>query len=646
MKGIFRAQWLKTALAFMLAACLLPGPEALAADRYPEKEHLPVDFADMACTGFDDTVLQEALSSLRQICASPAIRTNNAKTRLRLQSLYDQILQEVNLLMTQSALINIRYDANGAEEEAARESAALSEQVTRISDDCYLALQLLIDTPYQNIVERDAGESGIDFLRSYQKSPLRSALLQKEDLLVQSYDQAMTRPVKVTVDGRQWTEEALLQDSALSSDDYWKISALLEKERNRAAGEIYLQLLQVRTELAALSGCSSYTDYAYAAVYDRDYTTEDIQSVRQAAKDFWVDLELLTMEALSARELRILDMRSRAVGDEILDAIEPYMGRIDPELAKTFAFMREHHLYDIAPGENKLPVGYTIGLPAYGTAFIFDSPYGDHQDYNTAIHEFGHFNETFHSTEHDLWSDFRIDVGEIHSQGLEVLFTAYADELFGDGGRAFYWNTISNMVSSVLEGCMYDEFETAAYQNPDMTLDELNSLFKEISESYGYVYDDGEEAYFWVEISHLFQSPLYYISYATSALSALDLWLLSLEDWDRAVETYMDLTVLGMSRPYREAVETVGLDDIFQEETMQSLAEGVQARLSAEPAETGGAPDGGTLPPPPHALTPGSALLGGCVAAAVAVIVPLMNRRKQSAAENAGRIKNSRGPEV
>lgn len=631
MREKFPGFWLRAALSAVLAVCLLPAPEALAAGRYPEKEHLPVDFSDMAYTGFDDTALQEALSSLREICASPAIRVRSAETRLQLQALYGRILDEVDLLMTQSALIGIRYDASGAEEEAARESAALSDKITQVSDDCYLTLRLLVDTPYEDIVARDAGEDGVEFLRSYQKSPHRAELLRQEEELVQAYDRAMTEPAEVTVDGRRWTEETLSRDAELSGSDYREISALLERERNRAAGEIYLQLLRVRTELAELSGYSSYADYAYETVYARDYTTEDIRTVCQAAKEDWVDLELLTMEALSSRELRALDVRCRAAGDEIMDAIQPYMGRIDPELAETFAFMREYHLYDTAPGEDKLPVGYTIGLPAYGTAFIFDSPYGDHQDYNTAIHEFGHFNETFHSTEHDLWSDFHIDVGEIHSQGLEVLFTSYADELFGEGGRAFYWSTISNMVSSVLEGCMYDEFETAAYRNPNMTLDELNSLFREISEDYGYVYGEGEEALFWVEISHLFQSPMYYISYATSALSALDLWLLSLEDWDQSVETYMDLTVLGLSAPYREAIEAVGLGDIFQEGIMRSLAEGIRLRLWEEPAGPGGSSKTEPLPPPPRALSPGSAAVGLCAAAAIAVIVPVLERKRQPA---------------
>lgn len=611
----------------LLLCCLLEAPFAQAAGRYPEKEHLPVDFADMAYTGYDGAALRSALSALEEIAKSPAAQREDAGTRAELESLYGQILSEVDRLSTQSALIGIRYDANGADQEAADESAALAELSVQLFDECYRTLGLLADTPYRDLLERDAEPDVVEELQRYQALTEReAALCREEERLVQAYDQAMAQPVQVTVDGQVWTEEALARDQELDDESYWEISALLERERNRTAGEIFLELVRVRTEIAGENGYDSYADYAYRENYDRDYTTEDIQAVRQAAKRYWVPLEMRLADAFSQRDLRALDVRTRTGGDGILDAVQPYLDRIDPELAETFAFMRRYHLYDIAPSDSKLPVGYTVGLPAYGTAFIFDSPYGDYQDYNTVIHEFGHFNEAFHSTEHDLWSSFHIDVGEIHSQGLEVLFTAYAGEMFGpEGGRAFYWSTISNMVSSVLDGCMYDEFQEAVYDDPDLTLEEVNRLFKDISEEYGYFYEeDEEESCFWVEVSHNFQSPMYYISYATSALSALDLWLVSLEDRDRAVDIYLDLAAMGMRRPYRETVETVGLRDIFREGTMRLLAEGIQDRLAEERS-----PGGWALPAVLLAAGGGAVIL----TAAGALLVRRRRRRAAAALE-------------
>lgn len=613
------------ASALVLALCCL-GPFARAAGPRPEKEHLPVDFADMACTGYDGAALRSLLAELEALAASPAVQREDAGTRAAVESLYEQILSEVDRLSTQTALTGIRYDANGADQAAADQAAALAELSVELFDRCYQALALLADTPYRDIWERDAGPDITEELRSYRPLTDReAALYREEERLVQAYDQAMAQPAQTVWEGQVWTEETLARDRELDDESYWEISALLERARNRTAGEIFLRLARVRTEIAEEHGYDSYADYAYRESYGRDFTTEEIEPLRRAAKEYWVPLEAALMDAVPERELRALDVRTRASGDAILDAVEPYMGRIDPELGETFAFMRRYHLYDIAPSESKLPLGYTVSLPAYGTAFIFDSPYGDYQDYATLIHEFGHFNEAFHSAENDLWSSFHIDVGEIHSQGLEVLFTAYAGEMLGpEGGRAFYWSTISNMVTSVLEGCMYDEFQEAVYDDPDLTLEEVNRLFKEISEEYGYVYgEDEEESFFWVDISHNFQSPMYYISYATSALSALDLWLMSLEDRDRAVDIYLDLADMGMRRPYRETVEAVGLRDVFRERTMRQLAEGIRDRL-AEEAEA----RAGGVPLPAVILAAG----GGAVILAAAGALVFRWRRRRAAA--------------
>lgn len=63
--------------------------------------------------------------------------------------------------------------------------------------------------------------------------------------------------------------------------------------------------------------------------------------------------------------------------------------------------------------------------------------------------------------------------------------------------------------------------------DPDMPLDEMNRLFASIAEDYGGLYFDydGENCYGWDMVPHIYHSPLYYISYGTSAFPALRLWI-------------------------------------------------------------------------------------------------------------------------
>ena len=563
-------------LAFSLMACQR---QTAAVVHYPDKEHMPVDYEDMVFTGFDETNLQAALTELQELSDAGAFQKKDAQTHKRVEELYDVIKTELNILYTQYSLIGIQYDCNGAEEELAELSAELSSRGNVINDQCYQALALLVDTPYQDVIEADAGEDNIAGLRNYEGvTDEMFALHEEEEKLVQSYDQVMSLLFQITVDGQTWTEEEL-NNADISSQDYHRIYTQLEQERNQSAGEIYRQLVQVRTDIAREAGYDSYVDYAYGTIYNRDYTLEDIQPVWEAVKEYIVPLSEKVVDSIDSREFRGLHRRTRSSGEEILDAIQPYMGQIDPELGETFDFMRTHHLYDIEYSDSKLYMGYTVGLPQYGTAFIFNQPYGDFQDYIDTVHEFGHFNETFHCTQHDLWSDFNIDVGEIHSQGLTLLFTEYSDEIFGQYGDTFSRIVLWNILDTVADGCLYDEFQATVYQNPDMTLEEINQLYKQLAVQYGYWYDDEDEGYDWIQVSHNFQNPLYYISYATSALSSLDLWLISLEDRDKAVDIYLELAALSLSRPYRETIEQVGLRNIFRPRTIPKMAEELEEYL-------------------------------------------------------------------
>ena len=546
----------KRLLCLLLALALLSGPAAKAVTwESPASAHPDVSYADMLpVTGFDETDLLAALKELETICSRHSRDRGTGETRRRVQALYDRILEETNLLATKASLSGIQYDASGGARSEAALYRELSAQQTRLTDRCYQALSVLAASPYAGILDEDAGEGAAESLLGYQGlTEEEAALYEEEDRLIQDYDRVMG-------------------DSAPA------------EERYRAAGELYLQLVRLRTEQAQWAGYADYAEYAYEALYTRDYGLEDAAELHELAKRYILLLQLRLLEETGEQELRALSVRSRMNGEEVLDAIRPFAEAFDREMRDTFRFLRAHHLYDIEYGENKLPTGYTVALPAYGSAFIFNCPYGDYQDLSDTVHEFGHFFETFHCTQPDLWAAFNIDVGEIDSQALELMFTEQAGELFGERYGEVYQNVVLyNILDSVLDGCLYDEFQIAAYQNPEMTVQELDRLFKELSEDYGYSYDPGTESDpAWVENAHNFQNPLYFISYATSALSALDLWFLYLENPREAREVYLELSALSLSLPYRAAVEEVGLRNIFDGETVPALAEALEDHLDGK----------------------------------------------------------------
>ena len=132
---------------------------------------------------------------------------------------------------------------------------------------------------------------------------------------------------------------------------------------------------------------------------------------------------------------------------------------------------------------------------------------------------------------------------------------------------------------ALLSGCMEDEFQQDVYENPDMTLDEMNALYKKLTVAYGLDEVYGYQGTEWVLISHTFQYPLYYISYAVSMVPALELLELSQRDAEAAKTAYFNIM---MREPYADLNEELsknGLGDVFSEDTIARIADILEAYL-------------------------------------------------------------------
>lgn len=414
----------------------------------------------------------------------------------------------------------------------------------------------------------------VSLLNARPDTPEQLALLEEESSLVSRYWTAVTEDYQVEVNGALWRADDLEADSTLSEEERLEVRTALSQARNAAVAPILLQLVELRNEYAVSKGYDSYADYAYEAIYGRDYTPEEATALHTAVKEQIVPLEqaLALVQALDPElNPEALTVLSGLSQEEMLDAAEPYLTEISDEYAAVYDYMRTYDLCDIGPLETKLGVGFTTDLPLYRSAYMFNAPSGTYWDVETLIHEFGHY------ANYCLVSSPSVcyDVSEIHSQGLEALFLAFADGLAGEEGDAYRAVVVSNLLASVTDGCLYDEFQQRLYADGgDMTVADMNRLFRTLSEEYGYVYsNERDEAYDWVLISHTFEQPFYYLSYATSALSALELLGRSADDFEGAADTYLSLTAQNGVPGYRGAVKRAGLSDVFEEGTVAGIAE-------------------------------------------------------------------------
>ena len=182
------------------------------------------------------------------------------------------------------------------------------------------------------------------------------------------------------------------------------------------------------------------------------------------------------------------------------------------------------------------------------------------RDFIVLSHEFGHFTEYNNETQTNILTDSdNIDLAEIASNGLQGLMTHFYDEIYKVQADAAKRDAVGELLENVIDGCVEDEFQRAVYENPDMTLDEINALYSKTYAEYN-SWAEGDPGYSWVYISHNFEAPMYYISYTVSALAALQIWNQGTKNFDKGVKTWEKFIDYGTyNQTYLDIVEKCGL---------------------------------------------------------------------------------------
>ena len=337
--------------------------------------------------------------------------------------------------------------------------------------------------------------------------------------------------------------------------------------------KIYLEIVRLENEYAKESGYDNYLDMNKDNTFGRDYTDEELdvfyESVKKYFSPIYVYLSFMT-------NFSVLNEYSYPEGETAASIVEKLLGNISSELKEAYDYLQAADMYKLGKSENNEEVSYTITIPAYDTAAIFVKSSSDYHDLSTLIHEFGHFNTAIRDKDQSFFDNSNIDIAEIHSQNLEILFFPYSKIIYGDLAKDVIDYQLVNMLWAILTGCVINEFEVFAYSSKDLTVDMLKEKFKQLAADYKLGLPDT----FWADIWHIYNSPLYYISYAVSAVASLSQIGPMNEDYEKAVEQYLKLSSFGQDGyPFKETLEQANYPNIFEEDSIRAIATSISAYM-------------------------------------------------------------------
>ncbi len=536
-------------------------------------EHGTTKFGDMKYTAPDVEGMIETLEEIQG-------KISSVKTRAQMRTLlnkFDALDESFEEVMTMYRLLSIYTYQDVTNTEYATEMYALTILVSEFQVKLNETAIALLDSKFGWMPKIRWGSESVAEIYENAEA-LTDKLVElsaKEQELTNQYLVVMNSTT-VDVNGTQMTGNDILANTSLTAEEANKFYNLYTETLNKNAGEVYLELVKVRKAIAKETGVSNYSEYAYEA-FGRDYKPEDAAKMHSYVKEYIKPLfkELassLTMQDVAAVQTTGVDL------EKAFPAIRRFLRDISIDSLNAFQYMLRYDLMDYNFSNTKANLSYTTYLPSYSEAFVSLSRTGLYIDVSTAVHEFGHFN-SYYVHGNDLATN--LDLMEIHSQGFELLFMPYYKQVFGANAASFQKYQLTVFLQILLQGCMEDEFQQYVYANNVKSVSELNQLYYKLACEYGLAAEtEGvTELTSWVNITHTFQSPLYYISYATSLVPALQIFEQSVNDWRGAADSYLNLLSYGTADGFLTTLKEAGFGSPFEEKTIKEISEGIELYL-------------------------------------------------------------------
>ena len=538
------SQTLKILLILFCAAAIVSGLWFVTKDRVAGVKYYHYD-----TEAFDDKCEQLADAS----------KANDADAVI---SLYDELYSDCGEFETLCATAYLLYSMDMENDYYADEQSWSYTALEKCEDKLCSICHDIAQSSNADAFRKHVGNEAFNKFKEYKPYTDRElAIIEKEQSLVDDYYALYTDPdLTFEYDGEKWNIDMLygpdgddLYDS--SPEDYYLVAEQVEKRFNEKAGPIYKEMLGLRNEFANLRGYDDYVAFGDAVGYSRDYTDEEVAQLHEDVKAVSKKYVPLFINYYR-NEYEPLPYMSN---NQLLKTLNKYSAEVCDTAGKAAATLKNKGLYSIGSGANRQPGGYTIYLRRIGLPYIFITNSEGDNALPTLTHEFGHFTEDLQDEgSNNLTDSDCIDLAEIASNGFEGIMTNFYDEIFPKQADAARKVIIDELMENIIYGCVVDEFERAAYRDPDMTVDELNRLSAEIYAEYGI--NAGEEDLTWVLTTHLFETPMYYISYSVSGLAATQIWSMSETDFDGAVKIWEKFLDEGIyNKTYLDVVGRCGL---------------------------------------------------------------------------------------
>jgi len=381
----------------------------------------------------------------------------------------------------------------------------------------------------------------------------------------------------------------------------WRATAERRFKEKDVLNSLFDKMFKARNEIALNAGCRNFCEYQFRAYRRFDYTPADCKNYHATVEAIIVPVMQKIQERrakdMGLAKLRPWDNQVDPLGrpalkpfsevNELVSGVEKIFNSINPELGGQFNEMSTLGLLDLASRKGKAPGGYQNTLAETRKPFIFMNAVGVDNDVRTLLHEGGH---AFHALacSADPLYPYRhapMEFCEVASMSMELLANDFLGEFYSEDEKTrSIYSHLEDALQLLAWVATVDAFQHWIYENPLHNSQDREKSWVNIYERFGGKFLDWSgltqfESTLWHRQLHIFEVPFYYIEYGIAQLGALQIWLNSRKDLNKAVEDYRAGLKLGGSRPLPELFKAAGLKFDFSSDTIAPLVSAVQKEI-------------------------------------------------------------------
>ena len=484
-------------------------------------------------------------------------KEDNMEELLRI---YTQTQEEFERIATMQVLAMLHQMQDATSTDYAQEYTRATIVYTEAYEVVRSILVTMVGSAYESQFRSIWGDNTVDsLLGSDEIDETKQEIYAQISKKNEEYRALSLTPV-ATIDGKkQYMSE--VQEFTLRKNiyDQWL----------RDLGQIYIDIVTLYKQLN-----EDYYMEVYRS-YNRNYTPVDATVFEEnVAKSIATVYEKLNHTVSHD----LFEVEIEGSMQEIMETAAKGFSKIDESLVESYEILTENKLYDVEYRPEKSGGALTTIFPSYQSAFLYIQPVNGMDGLRAFYHEFGHYNQMRQEDLHIYWpgKSQDLDAAEVTSQALVLMMADQVRELFGEAeGDYFETEAIINGLFVIPSACVVDAFEQFAFSTEDLTYEALSAKFAELCETYHIPWSE----HTWPQIQHIYRTPGYYISYAVSAVSALEVWMKYAENEEIGIATYL-AAVNACEDGYSRLLEKANLrNPFYSDELISAISDQIEKRF-------------------------------------------------------------------